>query len=267
MMSDIWDAITQPLEDLAAFWDEAWGNLVNVWDEVIVPAIDRLVTKFVEMKDNLITAYIEFRDQALEKLRIFFAETLPEAWQTFKDKVAEVWGWIETNFIEPLRNFINTELTDLKEMFDTALTNAINTFKVNVLDPLVAGFDALKDAASKLWDKIVKVKDTLLLFPWKLLQLLSGGSPSPLSIGVDYAAKSFEKLAKVSLPQVNKQLVMMQSAGLSSAPLVNAPAVMGGSSSSQSVSVQMGGVNITSGMDEALFEARVLNIVQKGLRS
>jgi hypothetical protein len=64
------------------------------------------------------------------------------------------------------------------------------------------------------------------------------------------------------LPELAKSFSSLQ--GGVSSPVTTAPSVVGGST--QSLMVQMGGVNITNGMDDAMFEQRVINIVKKGLR-
>jgi hypothetical protein len=220
----------------------------------------------IELKDEIIENYKKIRDDALEPFRVFFEETLPAAGNAFRNKFNEIMSWLQTNVRDPIVAFIDGPLTDLGDMFRDTLTNALNTFKVNVLDPLASGFDSVKSAVNRLWTWIGTLKDRLLAFPFKLLQGLMGRSPSPLAVGINSASQAMKNMATTALPQIQKQLVMMQSAGLVSSPVVQAPSVMAGSSSSQSVNVNMGGVNITSAMDEAVFEARVKNIVQKSLR-
>lgn len=267
MMAEIYDAITKPLQDIADYWNELWQGLTDWWYDTLEPAIDDVITWLKNLKDEAITAYEEWRDNALEPFRKFFEETLPNAGQAFRDKFQEIMNWLQTNVRDPILDFVNTELENLRKMFADTLTEAIETFRTVVLEPLAVGIDAVKDAANRLWQKIKDLRDRLLAFPFHLLELLSGRSPSPLAIGIESASKAFKKLAAEALPLVNKQLLLMQASGFAASPVVAAPSVSPQTlSSSQAVNVNMGGVNIMSGMDEAMFEARVKNIVQKSLR-
>jgi tape measure domain-containing protein len=262
MMDDIYNGIVGPLEELKEVWDGIWQSLTDWWEDTLKPAIDDVDQWIDDLVADIISNYENLRDRALEKWRKFFSETLPEAGDTLRTKFNELMAWLQTNVRDPIVNFIEGEIEDLRAAFAETLTNAIETFRTNVLDPLSIGFTNIKDAASRLWDKIIEVKNALLAFPFNLLKMLSGGSPSPLSIGIDFAAKSMEKMARKSLPELAKSFSSLQ--GGVSSPVTTAPSVVGGST--QSLMVQMGGVNITNGMDDAMFEQRVINIVKKGLR-
>jgi len=71
------------------------------------------------------------------------------------------------------------------------------------------------------------------------------------------------KLAIKELPKLTANLnaLPMQRQSVSAMPV----SMAGAQSFSNSVSVNMGGVSIMNGMDEAQFEAKVLHVVRRGL--
>jgi hypothetical protein len=180
-------------------------------------------------------------------------------WQTVID-------FFNTTFVDPLLEAVDGALTDAKTFFEVDLANALSNFKNNILDPLARGLDSVSTAINNMLGWIGSLATAVRNFDIGALAALIGLSPSPLAIGVQTASDAMKDMARTAMPQLNRQMLMMQSAGLSAAPLVNAPAVMAGGSSSRSVNVDMGGVSISNGMDEAMFEARVKHVLHKSLK-
>ena len=230
---------------------------------------DKIVTKSIipEMMEEMLTVITE-KLNAIKKIfediwngLVYFLEnTIAKAMSDFVNNVLEpVRVFLAINLTGAIMELINGAFTDLKNIVEDELTTALNNLKNNVLKPLKLGFDEVSNAVLRLIGLIDKLITSLNLVPWDKLKLIANQSPSPLATGFEDTTDEMRKMV-AALPLLSSRLNAL------SAPMVAAPVAARAAFAGGGVSVNMGGVSISNGMDEAVFEAAVTRAIRKGMR-
>jgi len=174
----------------------------------------------------LFTVIRTFGPQALETLRMIFAiiaikvlEVRAKLW----DAVGSIATWFET-FLSKLASFLET----------LSLLPGIE-----IPQALIDGLNSAADAAGALADKAEEAQQNLIELQKNVPEAYLGGSPSPLAIGLDTAAKAMHRLTRETRP-LTRALVP-----------VGVGTNIGGGTTKQ---IRIDQVNITSGMDERGFK-------------
>jgi tape measure domain-containing protein len=245
LMQEIEDIVLGTIEWIQTEWERIWGEVVSWWEtNFATPAqniIDGVLTDLYKIWDDYIAPALE---NGKGKANDLWNELI-----TLKEKAIE----LKDKALVTLRDFIADKLQPVLDPFHTAM------------DGIASGINSARVAVSNFLGWLQGLIDKLNQVPWGSLKTLVGLSPSPLSIGIDYASKSMKKMASSAVPQLAKSLNTLDAMSAISAPVSMAPMAMG-AGMSRTVNVQMGGVSIANGMDEAMFEAKVKRIMVKSLR-
>jgi len=269
---------------LAEKIEEAKGLILEKLDDMLQPVRD----KFSEWKDII---------EDLGKKWVWFTGILNEFWEK---KVNPILIWINENLLTPLKNvwkfirefilpvlkslgtmillglkvsfknlwFVLTDLvlpalSDLWDWFNVKLREALEflgvdvdtlgttfeTFKQNILDKIIEGFEWFKTLLGKVRDKIDEINRLLRNFDPSALWPFIGTSPSPLEIGLRGIIDAMDDLNFRSLPGFQMNML---------------PATTG---SQVNIRNDFGGNNISSGMDMAMLERKIISVVSAAVRN
>ena len=158
--------VPQAIETLRFWWEEkllpAIGRVWDFLEEYIVPIFETLA-------DITIIAV----QLAIQKLRDLWEETLLPALRT-------VWEFIQDNIV-PIFQAVWDKLTAVYELIRDKVLGNVGAL-TEKLSPLKTAFDAIKNAAGWVLDKLREFKDFLLgLIDVDLPEWLKPGSPPPLA--------------------------------------------------------------------------------------
>jgi hypothetical protein len=260
MDKDIPPILDTMLSSMNTLVDVALGGGPLGIGKIIGDAIGDWILQFLGLKKELVGESI-VPDMMSDMYDIItdWMEDIGIDWEASWQAIID---FFTTTFVDPLLEAVDGALTDAKTFFEVDLANALSNFKTNILDPLARGLDSVSTAISNMLTWVGNLATAVRNFDIAALLALIGLSPSPLAIGIDYATDAMQRMTRVGIPPLRREMEALGSAYMVSQ--VAAQPAAGGASNT--VSVDMGGVNISNGMDDAMFEARVLNIMKKGLR-
>lgn len=231
------------------------------------------VTRFVENFGRTLTQLgiiIVFKlNQAAQFLRTWlsdFITTWQNNWNMALEILALAWQNIVTAVTEKAQE-VYTAITDkIQEVVDW-LSGMIETFRQIGSDIILGLKQGILDMAGELIDAITGVIEDAIE---AAKALLGESSESKVFRGIGKQAMAgYESGLLAQSTQVREAIqVAMQPPTGAQVP-VPAPAVVGGATTTRTTTntatVNMGGVNINDGMDAALFEERVLQVVEKAM--
>jgi phage-related protein len=227
--------------------------------ETLIPIIGMLVGK-------ILTALVPI----LNVLTLLWQETLLPAIQA-------IWGFIEANLIPIITALAELIGAVLGLALDViiGLFTALNDYLVENLAPHMETFGAwlnetfgpalegISDWLQKVVDWFQKLKDKVSNI--RLPDWMTPGSPTPLEIGLRGIASAMQELTTSKLPAFKAELDMLSVAprmgGVAQAAMVAGPQVM----PSNNVTINMGENNISTQIDAAMFEQKVLQVVTSAI--
>jgi hypothetical protein len=214
----------QVLEAISPFTDFVRLALALVWMFIT----DKLIPKLTELgRDTL--AFLK---------RVIGIQI--RAWLKLLGGIQDLWTWVNEVFIPWIEEKFVKALELIKE----------------VIDKIKEGFDKVIKAAEKLIEWLEKLIEKLREAA-AAANPFTGGSPSPLELGLRGAARAMQQLATVEVPRLSASMQMAPS-----------PAYAGGGFApaggmTNNVTVPIGPVYIQNDMDMAAFEIRVENAVKR----
>jgi len=265
-------------------WEEGLAELRNKWNVFVAGlglAWDRIKKKYPILQ--------EVEDWVVgipEKIGTMIAN----GWDLFKGALEAVWSYIET-YVSPLlvtlrdvvietlkgkvldlalawfgEGGLLDGLKQLKKFWDEKLgplmseiwPKVVEAFRLQYLNPLIEGFNWFKEGLEKVNEILGKVLEKIRTANLKKMDALIGHSPSPLAIGISTAADAMERMAKVSLPQMNAAMGAYRGAGAATFR----PAGTTTNTTSNQFNFNS---SISSGIDQVSFEAMVMRTIRRAL--
>lgn len=229
-------------------WEDFKDRVGKAWDE--------LEQKYPTLKK--IRIWIDYMPQRVDALSNKISTYLTTAFQKLADKIAgpedslltrwkELWDFLKTDFWPWVRDTLWQKLVK---------------FADEVVTPLEKAVGKLADSFQWWYDKIVQlasqaVTDALEQIN-RLLDFVTGHSPSPLEKGLKGVNQQLQVLATTRLPSIASMGPQMQRA--------LAPTQMLSPVSNTNVTMNMGGNNFYGGQDDAAFDARVQQSLRRTLQ-
>lgn len=253
-----WLAINIPLAITAVvgFWNTVLlPALMAVWGWIstnLIPLFQRLATLLTAVVGLAITALTGLWQNvllpAIQGVAAFLTGTLFPAFQTVADVISTV--------LQPVMDTAGKFITGT---FLPILSKVSDFIGVT----LAGAFDGLSKAISYVVgriDSMIALLATVHLPPW-----LTPGSPTPFEVGLVGIGDAMKTLTNVRLPRLSaeldinpRQMSPLLATATGSTPAVSNTRVVNNT-------FNLGGNNLQSGMDSAIFEARVLEIVGRAL--
>jgi len=279
-------AIAQAIEDakgriktsLGGIWQTIKEEFSDKWDA----AIAKLGGTWTEFKDTVGEAWDTLKEKYpfLQNVEDWLVDNIPvvkqmivEAWDPLTESLGGLYSEISDNLLgvltgdqslleafQNVRDYIKD--TFIPEILgEDGLGPILQWFKDEVIDPLATGIDtmyqALKNSDTWLGNLIKRIEGMGPGF-WDKIKFLVGQSPSPLAIGIQTAADAMERMARVSIPQLQGAMTF-QPAGMGSS---FRPA---GSVTNQTANSFSFDTTVNSGIDAVAFEAMILRTVRRAL--
>jgi hypothetical protein len=204
------------------------------WADVALPKVWSFLTI------HLIPKLTELASVTLEALKQAIDMQI-KSWQWLLDKITELWSWISEIFIPWVKEtFIPDALEAIREVVD------------KITEAFEKAIEAIKKFLDKLADLIKKAKEAA-----DAMNPFTGGSPSPLELGLRGAAAAMRQLSAVEMPRLAATMYPM--------PAYAPATAAGGSSTTHNVTVPIT-ANIYSAMDAEEFQIRVERAVVRATR-
>ncbi len=253
-----WLAVNIPLAITAVvgFWNTVLlPALMAVWSWIstnLIPLFQRLATLLTAVVGLAITALTGLWQNvllpAIQGVAAFLTGTLFPAFQTVADVISTV-----------LQPVMDTAAQFITGTFLPVLSKVADFIGVT----LAGAFDGLSKAIAYVVgriDSMIALLATVHLPSW-----LTPGSPTPFEVGLVGIGDAMKTLTNVRLPRLSAELDIN--------PRQMSPLLANATGSTPAVSntrvvnntFNLGGNNLQSGMDSAVFEARVLEIVGRAL--
>ncbi|MHA2263562.1 MAG: phage tail tape measure protein [Candidatus Thorarchaeota archaeon] len=273
-LAEVWKTDIQPALELLWEWLKVnippiIESLSVLFETVLQPAMKVIGTfiseTLIPIIGNLVGKILTALIPILDTLVLVWNEALLPAIQA-------IWGFIEANLIPVI--------TALAELIGAALSlaldviiglfTALNDYLQENLAPHMEAFgkwltetfgpalEGIKEALKGLatWFQTLKDKITNISLPdW-----MKPGSPTPLEIGLRGISAAMKELTTSQLPKFKAELDLLGGpmGATAMTPMVSAPQAM----SSNNISVQVGPNTISDQIDQAIFENRVLRVVE-----
>ena len=262
--------IANILRDMGRDWDE--------WAKSRKAAMDASEAANRELWENT----KKFPAEANEFLRTFFTESYRllkefgtgfiefwgETWDTISAKAIEIWETIKTTVseaIEAIWTHIVSRQSEIKDAIIQPFSDAWQAITDTITDWETLGKDLVQGIIDGIVEKAQGVIDSIAAAIRAAIQAAKDliGAWSPSRVFMDIGASMMEGLAlgvakTAAIPIAVTSEVMHR---VSAPALFQRPAMTMPASSSRTVNVNMGGVRIYDQMSEAVFEARVRQIV------
>lgn len=275
-LREAWDKIKIDVMALGQVWDQFSDTVGNAWD--------RLKGKYPILQD--VEDWTKNAIPLIQKNAdgwTFFGERYGWAWSEverkypilqkvgdwFRDKFPEAIENVATNLVTGRMSLYNRWLmflTFLKDDFwpwmkDTLWPGLVD-FADTVVTPLETAIAGVAESFQWWYDKIVQLSSEAVTKALeqinKLLDFVTGHSPSPLELGLKGVNQQLQVLATTRLPSIANMGRQMQGA---MAPMQQLSPI-----SNTNVTMNMGGNNFYGGQDMAAFDARVTQSLRRTLR-
>lgn len=252
--------IRRLLEEFGIGFTEFWGE---TWDTISAKATEIWEAVKTTVSDAAQAVY-DYVKEKIDEVR----DTWGIVWDTISTKVSTIWETIKT-VVSTAIQAVWQSLTDMYEDIKTAITGPLSDAWDAITDTLddwkTLGEDLIKGIISGIAAKAQGVINSIVAAIRAAIaaarRALAAFSPS--SVFIEIGAGMMEGLAlgvakTAAIPIAVTSEVMHR---VSAPALFQRPAMTMPVSSSRTVNVNMGGVNIYDRMSEAVFEARVRQIV------
>jgi hypothetical protein len=246
-LSDTWTNVLQPAVETV--WSWMSGTLIPFFQNEIVPILKVVIPGAI---DILRGAWENVLLPAITTIWEFLSVTMMPIWE----KIGEFLGVLLPIQIGILQGAWENVLKPALE----AIWNFISTYILPVFQALsdrIGGISGVIEAVVGWIDKMITNLSNLELPDW-----LTPGSPTPFEIGLRGIAKALKDVngMTASINLVPNQLAYA-AAGISPT-MSNYPV---SNSRVSNISINMGGVNISNGMDESSFISRIEYAVGRAL--
>lgn len=272
-------ALGTALLALGLLWQK-YGEEVKLTVErikfIVKHMIDRIISWFTNFESHVTTIWkniVTAIKTKAEEIRLAVETKVQEikdwwdsTWEEIQTTLETTWENIVTAVTEKAQE-VYTAITDkIQEVVDW-LSEMIDTFRQIGGDIILGLKQGILDMAGELIDAITGVIEDAIE---AAKALLGESSESKVFRGIGKQAMAgYEAGLLAQSTQVREAIqVAMQPPASAHVP-VPAPVTVGGATTTTTMTntanIEMGGVNISDGMDAAMFEARVLQVVEKAM--
>lgn len=242
--AEIWERIkefivntaTEIGESLAAVWEAISTTATEIW-EVLVETITEITTTLKDVVTGIIQDLSDFLTPIWFAISKIASEVWDEISRYVSEKAQEIYDWVVDKITDILTWFIDVKLKFV---------------------------EAGRDLIQGLIDGALQMAGSLINSVTGLVEDAVAGAKKLL--GIESPSKVFEAMGENSMagfirgitsltPAVQTSMAMAMSPSVSAVPVVP----------TNNVTINMGGNNINSPMDAALFEANVLRVVTNNI--
>jgi hypothetical protein len=199
-----------------------------------------MVAAYLFVKNMLIPILEDLARKTLELLKRKI-DLIKRAWYAVLSAMKEIWSWVVDVFIPFIEEQFAAALEKLRELID-AVKDAFERVKA-----------AIQSVIEKLEALIRKAKEAA-----EAMNPFTGGSPSPLELGLRGAARAMRELSAVEVPRLTASMQMAP------APVYAGGGISPVGATTNNVTVPIT-ANIYNGMDVAEFQIRVENAVTRAI--
>lgn len=264
----------QLLEDLKAPFagiGELWNNLKLAWAGVVLNFLvwsQPLVTKVQEifmpggiLHQAYANAYLRFNSIKTE------FQILVQNMKNRMDELKEKWisffgedGTLQT-LLKNATDYFQAQWGEggtWDGIFENMKT-AINSLITNALDKLRDGLRDLKGLLLGVYNRLLDLKNLIASTDLSALNPFIANSPAPMAIGLSQINKQMQQFTAKQLPALGKQTAAMD------VPSTQSQVTANSVTNYNQQSFNFGGNTLNNGMDMAVFEAAVLQVVNGAL--
>lgn len=229
-------------------------TLSTFWTTVLLPAI-LAIWEFITV--SLLPLFLSLANFISAVLGLAIT-VLAGLWQNvLQPALAEVWSFIQDNILpifQEISDFISSTFgPTIQEIGDWIANTFINTWN-NLAKAIAAVVEWL--------DRVAEAIRNLTLPSW-----LTSHSPTPFENGLRGISSALQELARTQLPKFRSELELSTVNGAQSMAGRSGGSTPSAINNSVSNTFNLGNNTLAGGMDLAVFESRVRNIIQSEMRS
>ncbi len=255
-VTSVKDALLNTLKDAIAAVSDVIDKVKKLQDiagNIITAIGDWLKTKFDDIRKSIVDTIKEaagaflVTGSLLRKLQSIASKVIEEIESSIKDKWADISSGIQSA-LEDAAAFFST--------LPSSALAALNAIGSDIIAGIIAG---ISSAQQTLKDMLSSVMD---LIPGWLKDFIQGKSPAGITVPIGKSL--IQGVQQGVLDQVPNLMKQLQSSIAS--PIIAAAPALGASSTISTTNIfNTGGNTISSNMDAAVFEARVIQVIERNL--
>lgn len=295
-LSDFWENVLQPA--IEAVWSWMSTTLIPFLQDTVIPFLQDKIPKAIDL---LREYWEEILLPVITRVWEFLSEDMMPIWEALEEFLSVTFTLALTALQGIWENVLLPALTTVYEFIRDNIGPIMEWFKTEVVEPLTGAFDSLGGVIDTVAGWIGTLTDSLKNV--KLPDWMTPGSPTPWEIGLRGVADVLSEINETSLPKFKRELTdtvapLKDLDGLLTGQKAAAAAVRGAhlaagaeggrmtrsvftggglrmasgamagvAAGGKTITVNMGGITVKNGMDQAEAETWIVGTIRRALNA